>query len=298
MTVPEALSILELKVPLSETGIKKAFRNKARLFHPDNYTDPTLQQEASARFIRAKNACDLLLKLGPENINSGRHRHATAKQPRRSRQPVYRKPSPVIQHPIVKEIDRLVRLFHLVNRQGKKTRLWKIISGIRFVPSEWLGSWYIRLIEKKYPGEEKMAGLLFFFFRFFRLLFGSVALICGFFIMAVLALSMMVVFAPPLLLFLAIYHLYAKLVVLLRKFIKTKGKFLPGFKNSDLAYLMIRTLPIVPWLAFAELFFIFGLQRSYYVQSITWIFSTLLLLLLLSIFSEWLSFFRGKALSK
>ncbi|MBX7201541.1 MAG: DnaJ domain-containing protein [Bacteroidia bacterium] len=299
MTIPEALQILELKIPVSANDLRKAFREKAMRYHPDKFIDPREQQQASARFIRAKDAYNFLLKFQPEQINSGNYRRTHQPIRRKSERPVYRKHSPVVKHPIVNDIDRIARLLHLVNTQGKKTRLWQRISAFRFYPSEVLGTWYIRLFERKYTGEERLNGLLFIIFRLFRVISGAILLIVGFFLIAICALSLMVVIAPPLLLFLAMYHVYMSVIDWVQRYMQKAGKSIfPGVKSKDLAYLVLRSLPMVPWLAFTSFFFVFGLRFSPYVQSITWIFSGLFFLLLLCVGSEWQSFFKGKPLRR
>lgn len=299
MTVPEALAVLNLTLPVSESGIRKAFRNKARLYHPDMHTDPELQREAASKFIRVKDACDFLLATGISQINAGTYRKFAPVRRTTPRKTAYKKPRPESPHPLQFEIERVARLFSLINREGKKTRFWKWITGIRFVPSELLGAWYMRLIERKYPAEEHYRKWMFLLIRFIRLLSGSILLIGAFFFISISALALMVVLAPPLLLFLIFYQGYAFYLNFFQKWSKKNGRWIfPGIRDRELQYLILRSIPMIPWLAFAELFLLFGLDVSLYLQSITWIFSVLLILLLLSLGTEWHAYFKNRPIRR
>lgn len=60
MTIQEALKTLELKPPVSEESLKSAYRNAAKRFHPDRYAAYDRKLWAGEKFIRAKEAYDLL----------------------------------------------------------------------------------------------------------------------------------------------------------------------------------------------------------------------------------------------
>lgn len=63
MTVPEAISALNLSDDVTKTSIKKQFRQSAHMHHPD-------KSGSAKQFKKIKEAYDLLMKLPIEDIRS------------------------------------------------------------------------------------------------------------------------------------------------------------------------------------------------------------------------------------
>jgi len=71
MTIQEALKTLELKPPVSEESLKSAYRNAAKRFHPDRYAAYDRKLWAGEKFIRAKEAYDLLRGVDLQTVRDG-----------------------------------------------------------------------------------------------------------------------------------------------------------------------------------------------------------------------------------
>lgn len=71
MTIQEALKTLELKPPVSEDSLKTAYRNAAKRFHPDRYAAYDRKIWAGEKFIKAKEAYDLLRSVDLQTIHDG-----------------------------------------------------------------------------------------------------------------------------------------------------------------------------------------------------------------------------------
>jgi hypothetical protein len=67
MTINEARTILGLSEKVSHVEIRKAFRQMAKLFHPDRYGSFTQKAWATHKFIKIKAAYDLLISSA--NLN-------------------------------------------------------------------------------------------------------------------------------------------------------------------------------------------------------------------------------------
>lgn len=291
MTLYEALAVLELTIPVSHDDIRKAFRNKAKLFHPDKYTDPLLQESASRRFIAAKRASEFLLSFPAEQINTGRVH--TRREPRvqtRRRPPA--PPPPVVHSPLVKEFDNIARLVGLGSRPGKSF----FRRRFSFSPVEWLGKGYMLLVEKVYPGEQRMTGLSYAVFRFFRLLFATLCLILVFFTLSVAGMLVTVIIFPPLLAFWIFYQVYRGLISISTGITEMENKPgpLPEWGQAPLRYLMARTLPLIAALLVMQLLLLFSLEESAYLFALCVVLTLAFLLLGISVVYEWLVFFRMK----
>lgn len=295
MTIPEALSVLELKVPVTHEDIKKAFRRKAKELHPDRHLDPHQQKVASQGFISAKKASDFLLGCTVAQINSGRITPLAEKVVRRPPRTYVRR-QPVEELPFVREIDNVARLFRLISPQGKEGKLWKRFRKIRFQPSELIGKWYISLFEKTYPGESNLEGATYAIFRFFKLLFGSISLILGFFGLAIAGLAGMIIFGPPVVLFISFYAVYHSILGYVSKILSKSFKSNnPSIRlSARLKYLIARTFPVTLLLLVCQSLILGSMYIGYYVLTLSWIFALIAVLLSLSIVYEWIQFFKLK----
>ena len=118
MTIQQAIAILALQMPTSSEAIKKAYREQAKLWHPDNFRLYDQQIEAGHRFIQAKEAYDFLRTVDIASLNNykpavddgilRRNRHAEA--------PGYTNDIPLFNTPIFKEAQNIFSLFYLLSK--------------------------------------------------------------------------------------------------------------------------------------------------------------------------------------
>lgn len=284
MTIREALTLLELSVPVNHADVRRAFRIKARQYHPDKFKESESKKNASENFIKVKKANDMLMGLAEAQINSisPANRASRVKKIFRERKQ--------IDYPIIKEIDNVARLLHLINKQGKSTRVYKYIASLKFSPVDWLGKYYEKLFEVRYPGEENLRGLSFVLLRLFRLIFGSVVLIAGLFALAFIGLTIAIFIGPAILFFLGVYQIYHALVNASSK--KVTKTFLKNASRRDSrrTYLIIRSVLFIllPVLIFFLLFFI--VPPVWYLRIFLGITGIPILFLMLSIAYEWRKF--------
>lgn len=291
MTIREAIAILELQSPVSHDDVRKAFRAKAKLYHPDRHRDERLQEQASKQFISARQASEFLLNRSEAVINSPeaqRRPDPVVRRPFRTPPP----PPKIVDAPIVKELDNVVKLVQLAlgnkwNSKSKKLR-WN------FTPGSILGRWYEELIEKHYPGEDKLNGAAFAFYRFFRLLFGAIFLIAAFLIMGILGLLAAVLFFPPLIVFYALYSLYSMALESVAEELNKQVKRgdITSWITARYEYLWYRTIPLALFGLACWGTITFGKTGTIYLESISWLICLPVLMLVLSVTYEWLHYRR------
>jgi hypothetical protein len=290
MTVNEALQLLELNLPVSHEEVRLAFRKMAKRFHPDLFIEIKEQQAASLKFIEAKKANDFLLKLPVEAINDIRKRPIASQRIKRERAAA--PPPPKVNSPLIKELDNIARLFHLINEQGKELKWWSKLRKFNFNPLETVGKWYEFLIEKSFPGEKKLGAIGFAFYRFFRLLYGSIVLIIGMLIMSIGGLIAAVVMLPSFGVFYFCYYFYNQ--YLERISLELNKMIIPNnfnsWRNAKSIYLKYRIMPMILFISLAATLLFLAQYGSFFVSSIALFYSILVLLLCLSIFSEFLLF--------
>lgn len=289
MTIREAIEILELEKPVSHEAIKKAFRDKAKIYHPDRHRDSSTQKQAADKFIAIRKASELLLNLSEAVINDpASHRRPDPIIRRAPRTPAA--PSPVINSPIMGEYDNLIRLWRMLI--GNKKEVKK--SLFNFQPGSWLVIMYEFFIEKRFIDEEKISGLGFAFYRFTRLLVGAIFLIAGFLLLSIFGMFISAVIFPPFIVFYGIYHLYQQLLdyqankMNQEMKVKTKAAWL-GMRKT---YLQLRTFPVFGMILLGMAFHRLSTIGTMYVQLLSLVFIALALLLLLSVSYEWLYFYR------
>lgn len=105
---------MQLEMPTSAEGIKKAYRTQAKQWHPDNFTLYEQQIEAGHYFIRAKEAYDLLLTVNITDLNNYKHQDESdlVKRDRASERP-YTTEHKIFKTPLFKEADNILSLFYL-----------------------------------------------------------------------------------------------------------------------------------------------------------------------------------------
>jgi hypothetical protein len=290
MTVNEALQLLELTLPVSHEEVRLAFRKMAKRFHPDLYTEIKEQQAASLKFIEAKKASDYLLNIPVEAINDSRKRPIASQRIKRERAAA--PPTPKVNSPLIKELDNIASLFHLINEQGKELKWWSKLRKFNFNPLEIVGKWYEFLIEKSFPGENKLGAIGFAFYRFFRILYGSIVLIIGMLAMSIGGLIAAIVLLPSFGVFYICYYFYNQ--YLERISLELNKMIIPNnfisWKNAKSIYLKYRIVPMILFISLAATLLYLAQYGSFLVNSIALFYSILVILLCLSIFSEFLLF--------
>jgi hypothetical protein len=289
MTNREAIAILELQTPLSHEDVRKAFRRMAKIYHPDLQREPDKQEEASKKFIAIRQASEWLLSKSETAINSP---EPIRREPSIIRRPYKRAtPQPKIKDlPIIKELDNVILLVELII--GKRKNNQKRSFSWKFSPSNLIGKWYESLIEKHYPGEDKLQGFSFAIFRFFRLFIGSIFLIAGFFLLSVIGLLGAVILFPPFMVFYLLYTIYIAALEyvtpgLNKKIIKGD---LESWIRVRRVYLFYRSFPLSLFLLASWGTIAFGQTGTIYLQSISWLICIPVSMLIMSVLYEWIHF--------
>ena len=289
MTNREAIAILELQIPLSHEDVRKAFRRMAKIYHPDLQREPEKQEEASKKFIAIRQASEWLLSKSETAINSP---EPIRREPSILRRPYKRAtPQPKIKDlPIIKELDNVILLVELII--GKRKNNQKRSFSWKFSPSNLIGKWYESLIEKHYPGEDKLQGFSFAIFRFFRLFIGSIFLIAGFFLLSVIGLLGAVILFPPFMVFYLLYTIYIAALEyvtpgLNKKIIKGD---LESWIRVRRVYLFYRSFPLSLFLLASWGTIAFGQTGTIYLQSISWLICIPVSMLIMSVLYEWIHF--------
>jgi hypothetical protein len=296
MTIGEALSVLHLNAPVTHDDVRKAFRMKAKEFHPDKHFNEQARELAAQQFLRIREASDLLMSLSEQQINHRGPERRTIRVVRRS----HPRPAPVqptiMEHPLIKELDNVVKLFHLAGKGSSMQLLRKYLGEGRFSPGNWMGKMYEKLFEKKFAGEDQMSGFMYGFILFIRLLWGSIFLIVAFFSMSILGLMVLVLVFPPVVVFTGVYWLYHRFMKPIAK--KLNQSIQPGNTASWLkarsAYLRYRTLPLPIMAAIAWAFVLVCKTGSLYVITLSYLLCLLFSILGMSVFYEWLQYLKVK----
>ena len=88
-----------------------------------------------------------------------------------------------------------------------------MLSKFNFNPLEIVGKWYEFLMEKSFPGENKLGVIGFAFYRFFRILYGSIVLIIGMILMSAAGLFAAIVILPSFGIFYFCYYFYNQYLI-------------------------------------------------------------------------------------
>ena len=152
------------------------------------------------------------------------------------------------------------------------------------------------MIEKHYPGEDKLQGFSFAIFRFFRLFIGSIFLIAGFFILSVIGLLGAVILFPPFMVFYLLYNTYIAYLEyvtpgLNKKIIKGD---LESWIRVRRVYLFYRSFPLALFLLASWGTIAVGQTGTIYLQSISWLICIPVFLLMMSVLFEWIQFRKIK----
>jgi hypothetical protein len=269
----------------------------AKIYHPDLQREPEKQEEASKKFIAVRQASEWLLSKSESAIN--------APEPIRREPTIVRRtykraaPQPKIKDlAIIKELDNVILLLELII--GKRRNNQKRSFSWKFNPSNLIGKWYESLIEKHYPGEDKLQGFSFAIFRFFRLFIGAIFLIAGFFTLSVIGLLGAVILFPP---FMVFYLLYSTYIAALEYVTPSLNKkIIKGDLESWIrvrrVYLLYRSYPLAFFLLASWGTMAFGQTGTIYLQSISWLICIPVMMLMMSVLFEWIQFHKIQNRSK
>ena len=98
MNSTEAAKLLGIALDATRGEIERAFTQRARMSHPDRFTEVTSAQSkaAAAEFIRATEARNLLLRLAAERVGADRGRADAATGPARITESLVYTSAPVV----------------------------------------------------------------------------------------------------------------------------------------------------------------------------------------------------------
>jgi hypothetical protein len=301
MNANQAIETLRLQRPVTHDAVRKAFRSLAKEYHPDKHFTDVARENASAMFVRIKAASDILLEIPESEINNPRPQ---VRRPvtRVKRERPYTPPAKplILNHPLVKEFENIVKLFHLAKTTQVNSFMRKLLVEGKYAPGVFIGNLYERLFERKYAGEEKLGSFAYAVLLALRLLWGAVFMIISFFVMAILGLLGLVFLFPPIAIFSIVYWMYHQMLQPLIK--RLNGTIEPGVRKSWLnarrVYLWYRTIPLIPMAIGAYFFLKLCQSGTYYIHSVASLLCFLFALLALSIVYEWLHYFRVKFAQK
>lgn len=226
MTIQQAIAILALQLPTSPEAIKKAYREQAKLWHPDNFRLYEQQIEAGHRFIQAKEAYDLLRVTDIASLNNykpgldddilRRNRYAEG--------PAYSTDLPIFDTPVFKEAQNIFSLFYLLSK-------WDWLG----VPAFFSQS-YRKVNNYIQPHKEGLGPAIARLFLFMLIAASAI----------VLAAVSLPLFAFAGLVFVPLLWFYVKMVKWLTLLFEKMLGYLPapncGHLGGELVYLFIRTL--------------------------------------------------------
>jgi hypothetical protein len=294
MNIREAISILELSLPVSEESIKKAFRVKARTFHPDNFRIYEQQIEAARYFIRVREAYELLMKQPVESIN--RFANFMAYQDELN----VNAPAPdpgrgmvdLTQSPLYREFGNLFSFFYLfrgVKLRGSFKFLW------RFSPD----AFFKRMLRSDTGYSGPLGWLLKTIGALMRLSVYLLILV----VFAVFGLIIMPALIFGAILFFPLFWLYSSS----NRYLIARMEGLLGYTpgpacrkvSGELIYLGIRTFPVI----LSDILLAWAVIRLYPVSgwAIHFLLSGLcffMLILSLSVVYEWIAFYRMRILKR
>lgn len=289
MRIPEAIELLELEKPVTHAAVKAGFRRLAKQYHPDKHHNSPLKPDISAKFIKIREAADVLLNHSEEFINSSRAMRDPVPVVRRERPRPRPAPPPVSKLRFIRELDNIARLFDLMlGRKNKKRDL-----NFRFQPGIWLGKFYEFLFERQFASEIKLSGFAFALWRFTRIFSGAVFLIIGFLSMSLIGMMLAACFFPPVLVFLGLYHFYCEMLDYRARTLNQNLK--RNDRDSWFAlrrqFLQFRTIPVMALLLLAGTLVRVSAGGSWYYTMLSIVFCFPVLILALSVMYEWFQYY-------
>lgn len=275
MTILQAIHILELERPYTYDGIKKAYRQQAKLWHPDNFRVYEQQIEAGRRFIEIKEAYDQLVSIDIEALNSYNPAYDTNILKRnRAAEPIrYKEEHKLFKTPLFKEADNILSLFYLFAKWN-----WFGLPML-FAKAYNVVNDYIKPHKRGYgPG---LARFILFLF----IILGSTAL-------AAIIVPILVFIA---LLFAPLMWVYIKSVKGLTKLFTHILGYIPapncGHIGGELFYLGLRSLMPIILIIAAVLYIPFSEMANVYLLLFSG-YIVFTLFITISVLYEWVSFYR------
>jgi hypothetical protein len=293
MRITEAIELLELERPVTHLAVKSNFRRLAKKYHPDRHQNSPLIPDVSDKFIRIREAADLLLNQSEEFINSSRAMRDPVPVVRRA-QPRTSPPAapPAAKLRFIRELDNIIRLFGLLSGKIRKNPDLQI----RFQPGVWLGKLYELLFEKQFSSDVRLKGFAFALWRFFRITSGTLFLIAGFLLMSLTGMVLAACVFPPVFLFLGIYHFYCEMLdhraATLNKNLKRNDR--DAWLHSRRQFLQFRTIPVFALLILASSLVRATTGGSWYYNLLSIVFCLPVLVLALSVIYEWLHYYLSQ----
>lgn len=274
MTILQAIHILELDKPYTVESIKKAYREQAKLWHPDNFRLYEQQIEAGRRFIQIKEAYDFLRPIAIADLNnySPLNDEGILTRNRAAEYSVTHKHK-IFNTPLFKEADNILSLFYL------------------FAKWNWFG--LPSLFSKAYNTANE-------YIKPHKQGYGPALARFGLFIMIVVSSAVFAAITVPLLAFIALLFaplmwLYIKSVKWLTVLAKRILGYLPspncGNLSGELIYLALRSFLPALLLIAGIIYIPFGEMTPAYLL----IFSGYIaftLFINISVLYEWVSFYR------
>jgi hypothetical protein len=289
MRIKEAIELLELERPVTHLAVKSNFRRLAKKYHPDRHQNSPLIPDVSDKFIRIREAADLLLNQSEEFINSSRAVRDPVPVVRRTQTRTAPPPSPVAKLRFIRELDNIIRLFGLISGRIKKNPDLQI----RFQPGVWLGKFYELLFEKQFSSDIRLTGVAFGIWRFLRIATGTVFLIAGFLSMSLVGMFLAACVFPPVFVFLGIYHFYCEMLdhrsATLNRNLKRNDK--DSWLHARRQFLQFRTIPLFAMLILCSFLVRITAGGSWYYSLLSIVFCLPVLVLALSVIYEWLHYY-------
>ncbi|UPT65400.1 MAG: J domain-containing protein [Sphingobacteriales bacterium JAD_PAG50586_3] len=274
MTILQATYILELDKPYTTDGIKKAYREQAKLWHPDNFRVYEQQIEAGRRFIQIKEAYDYLRVLDIADLNNYNPNieDGILYRNRASEYSIAHKHK-IFSTPLFKEADNILSLFYLFAKWK-----WFGLPGI-FSKAYNAANEYIR------PNKQGLGPTLARFALFILIILMG----------AILAAITVPLLAFIALLFAPLMWLYIKSVQWLTTLFKKVLGYLPapncGFLSGELLYLGLRSLMPVILLVAGIVYIPFRQMPAAYLLLFSG-YIAFTIFITISVLYEWVSFYR------
>lgn len=274
MTILQAIYILELDKPYTAESIKKAYREQAKLWHPDNFRVYEQQIEAGRRFIQIKEAYDYLQALDITDLNNyNPYDESDIIKRNRAAERVVNKEHKIFSTPLFKEADNILSLFYLFAKWN-----WFGLPGL-------FSKAYTTVNEYIKPNKQG---------------FGPAVARFSLFVLIILLSSTLAAVTVPLLAFVALLFaplmwLYIKTVKWLTVLFKGMLGYLPspncGSLGGELLYLLLRSLlPVILLLAGIIYIPFWEMAPAYLLLFSGYIAFTLFINI--SVLYEWILFYR------
>lgn len=274
MTILQATYILELDKPYTAESIKKAYREQAKLWHPDNFRVYEQQIEAGRRFIQIKEAYDYLSALDITDLNNySPYDESDIVKRNRASERAVNKEHKIFSTPLFKEADNILSLFYLFAKWN-----WFGLPGL-FSKAYTVVNEYIK------PNKQG---------------FGPAVARFSLFVLIILLSSTLAAVTVPLLTFIALLFaplmwLYIKSVKWLTVLFKRMLGYLPspncGSLGGELLYLFLRSLlPVILLLAGIIYIPFWEMAPAYLLLFSGYIAFTLFINI--SVLYEWVLFYR------